>query len=116
SEGELVRKYKSQKDALDSMAGFCNEVGWPKPAVVTSGWGFHIYWPLADHVAPEDYEDFAHNVVAVANVLGLKLDRSAMDVSRVFRVPGTHNYKVRSNPRPVRIMRSIDSVDFYEML
>lgn len=105
SDAELKRKYTSREEAIASTKEFCAQLGWPAPTVVSSGWGFHFYWSLEEAVDPAEYEVLIRKLKLVAKHLKYKLDQSALDIARVFRVPGTHNYKVKNDPKPVHILR-----------
>jgi len=116
SEAELARKYTSREEALSSTKKFCAQLGWPTPTVVSSGWGFHFYWMLDTAVDPAGYEVLVRKLKLLAKHFKYKLDQSALDISRVFRVPGTHNYKVADDPRPVRILKEGSARSYEELL
>lgn len=106
--GEKVseEKYGDRREAITAVQEFCKTVGWPAPIVVSSGGGYHFYWPLTDAVPPEEYQAMIDHLKRAAAHYGIKIDRQALDVARVLRVPGTHNYKNREAPEPVQIVRS----------
>ena len=106
------KKYDSREEALSAVKAFCKAVGWPLPFLVSSGWGYHLYWPLNEAVTPEVYEVFIKKLKLLAKAQQLKLDISAADVSRVFRVPGTHNNKDPHNRRKVEVLRQGTFCDF----
>ena len=112
SEAELARKYTSEKEALTGIKLFCRQIGWPLPTVVGSGWGFHFYWPLESAVEVPDYEVLVKKLKLAAKHFKFKLDVSAADVSRVFRVPGTHNNKWSTWRKKVKVHRVADPTDF----
>jgi len=112
SEDELERKYTSQDEAIKGIKKFCRAIRWPLPMVVSSGWGFHFYWPLREAVEPQRYEVLIKKLKLAAKHFKFKLDVSAADVSRVFRVPGTHNNKDPHNRKVVQVLKPTDPVDF----
>jgi P4 family phage/plasmid primase-like protien len=75
-------------------------LGVPPAAVVHSGGGMQPYWPIADgEITPESRERVATIaarwkalVDSFAAALGGKVD-SLFDLPRIFRVPGSMNYK-----------------------
>lgn len=88
----------------------------PPTVLVHSGGGLHPWWLFADgpwtlHDAGE--REFAGRLVAGLQVQlgqrmqvrGWHLDSTA-DLTRVLRLPGTTNYKIAGNPRPVQILTS----------
>jgi len=61
-----------------------------KPSIkVSSGYGYHLYWILKKPVkAGLEIEGYLKGIAAA-----LKADRSATDLARILRVPGTFNRK-----------------------
>ena len=101
-------KYTSREDALNAIKLFTHQIGWPKPTLISSGGGFHVYWTLTKAISAEMYSDVAARLKIAAQNLGFKLDTGALDISRVLRVVGTHNHK-KSEPTEVRML--IEGVD-----
>ena len=116
SEAELARKYTSQSEALTGVKLFCRQIGWPLPMVVGSGWGFHFYWPLDTAVEVADYEVLIKKLKLAARHFQFKLDVSAADVSRVFRVPGTHNNKRADERKQVVVYKPTDPTSFESLV
>lgn len=115
SDAELARKYTDRKQALDAVRAFCATIGWPLPMVVSSGWGYHFYWPLVEAVEPSEYEVLAKKLKLAAKHAKFKLDISAADVSRVFRVPGTRNHKLANKRQRVRVLKPAAPVSFDDL-
>lgn len=105
NEDQLKTKYATRNEALKETKKFISEVGLPFPMVVSSGGGFHFYWLLETEIEPSKYEVFAKKLKVIAKHTGYKLDPASSDMSRVFRVPGTYNYKDRGNPRKVEVIK-----------
>lgn len=105
--GSEPHKYQSKKQAIDHLVAFCKAVKLPKPTVVDSGGGVHVYWVLRKHLAPERWQILAGWLKAVAAHWGLKQDNSrTSDIASVLRVPGTYNHK-RDERRPVQLLNEI---------
>lgn len=115
TEDELERKYTDKHEALKDLRRFCKELDWPLPSLVSSGWGYHIYWPLSEAVKPSDYEVFIKKMKLAAKQAKFKLDISAADISRVFRVPGTHNHKRRHSKKLVEVLKVMPETTFDEL-
>ena len=88
------KEYKDQREALVALQLFCKNTGLPKPVIVNSGHGIHVYWTLTASVPYDDWYPVAlklrslcnhHNLLADANVTA--------DGARVLRIPYTNNYK-----------------------
>ena len=98
------KDYATQADALQALQTFCADVGMPRPTVVDSGRGLHVYWPLEEAVDVAEWLPVSRALKRAAVVHSLRIDPTATsDAARVLRVPGTHNYK--DDPaREVRIL------------
>jgi hypothetical protein len=70
----------------------------PTIAVLT-GHGVHFYWVLREPARPVDFAVVEDTLRRIAN--HFQGDRSACEVARVLRVPGTMN--VKREPKPVRV-------------
>ena len=93
----------------------------PEPTVIIhSGGGFHCYWVLCN---PVKVSDSGVDVLESINKsLSQKLggDPGTHDISRVLRIPGTFNFKIPDNPRPVTLIsnshRKYDYKDFEQFI
>lgn len=102
--GVGVHKYATRNEAIAALIAFCKATGLPKPMIVSSGGGFHIYWVLTDPIATDEWRDHATRLRQLAQHYGLRADPSrTTDVSSVLRVAETFNRKDPLNPRKVEI-------------
>jgi len=79
----------------------------PPSFIVDSGGGYHLYWLLREAELIEGQRDIVRverYLRGLADTLGA--DRSAAELARILRVPGTFNLKDRENPKPVTIVES----------
>jgi hypothetical protein len=95
--------YATQAEALNALKNFCKTVGLPKPIIVNSGRGLHVYWPLTDALTRETWEPIAARLREVCVTQNLHVDPAVFEVSRVLRVPGTLNFK-DDPPSPVTVI------------
>ena len=88
-------KYGTRQEALESIKAFTKKVGLPKPWIVSSGGGFHVYWPFQESIPADDWAQLAQKFKLVCMAyIGAKLDHvPTADRSRVLRVPGSGHYK-----------------------
>ena len=98
------KPYEAAADAAQALSVFVAETGLPSPIVVHSGGGVHAYWPFTEAVPVAKWLPAARafKALCVEHKLGIDLSVTA-DVARILRVPGTYNYKLTDNPRPVQI-------------
>lgn len=99
------RKYETQGHALAALKQFCVTVALPRPMVVSSGGGLHVYWLVEDPIPSHEWAAHAEDLKQVAQHHGLKIDPArTTDVSSVLRVAGTYNLKDPHNPRAVQVI------------
>ena len=94
-----INRWKSRQEALRAISNFRL-----RPSIlVHSGYGYQAYWLLKE---PLDLRngDF-EKVESIHQGLALAIggDGGTQDVSRILRIPGTHNVKIPDNPKPVTI-------------
>jgi hypothetical protein len=99
------KEYDSQAEALDALRDFCKTVGLPKPTLVNSGRGIHVYWPLEEDITREEWEPVAKRLKEVCGTQGLRVDNSCVEIARILRVPGTLNFK-GDEPLPVVVIHA----------
>lgn len=85
--------YADQAAGLEKLKQFCNLVGLPKPTVVNSGRGLHVYWPFTETVTREQWEPVASRLSELCKTHEFNVDSSVFEVARILRIPGTFNFK-----------------------
>ncbi len=104
NEHKRSKKYETREEALAGVKAFCKAIGWPLPTLVSSGWGFHLYWLLLEKINAKLYEDVGTLLKRTAIQLHFKLDPAALLLTQVYRVVGTHNYKRTDDVREVELL------------
>jgi hypothetical protein len=110
------KSFPDQSAAIVALKNFVKTNNLPKPFLVNSGYGVHVYWPLS---APVDFMTWlpvAEKLKALAKAQGFRADEAVTaDAARVLRVPGTRNHK-GDEPRPVTCfgVSAPTPVDFYD--
>jgi hypothetical protein len=105
---ESPKKYNSKTDALEAIEKFNTTLNLPRPTIVDSGYGFHVYWHLEAPVKSTKWELIAQYFKAIAVHTDAKL---AADTSRiadsagVLRIPSTFNFKDKAAPQQVKIIQ-----------
>ncbi len=104
------KPYQNKNDAFIALANFVTTLGMPKPLVVDSGYGLHVYWPLARAVTRAEWLPVARALKSAAVALGLGADPTrTADAASVLRPVGTFNRKDPANPKPVRFAAGYDA-------
>jgi|TARA_R110000744_G_scaffold40431_1_gene91701 hypothetical protein len=97
------KEYSSQAEAIADLRKFCKRYSLPKPMMVNSGRGVHVYWFLTEALSVDDWLPIAERFKEICSSSGLKADPVVTaDAARVLRVPSTHNYK-DTPPSPVEM-------------
>jgi len=102
------KPFADQKEGLLALKDFLQKSGMPKPMIVNSGRGLHVYWPLTEELEPAEWKPLADALKAASAAHGFEIDRGITgDSARILRPVGTHNPK---NGVEVTLLR--DSRDF----
>lgn len=96
-------KWKDDNILLKALCDFN-----PSPSyIIYSGGGFHVYWILKAPYKINCKADL--DLIERENLTLVKLlggDPGTQDISRVLRVPGSTNFKLKNNPRRVCVVHS----------
>ena len=108
------KPYADQGDGLTALKAFCKTVGLPKPTIVNSGRGLHVYWPLTEPITRKEWVNAAKRLKVVCNQEGLEDDPArTADAASILRMPDTFNHKAEP-PLPVAVMVMGDEISFGE--
>ena len=108
------KPYADQGDGLTALKAFCKTVGLPKPTIVNSGRGLHVYWPLTAPITRKEWVNTAKRLKVVCNEEGLEADPArTADAASILRMPDTFNHKAEP-PLPVAVMVMGDEITFGE--
>ena len=88
------KDFKTQHEAIDALKDFCGKVSLPRPLMINSGRGIHVYWMLKEAVDLETWLPVAEKLKRLCVKHNFLADPAVTaDAARVLRVPETHNYK-----------------------
>lgn len=90
---EEGKGYATQQDALLSLREFCTALTLPRPIIVDSGYGLHVYWLLEETLNQAQWKPLAKRLHELSVEKGLIVDPAVFEASRVLRIPGTFNFK-----------------------
>lgn len=109
--------YTTQDEAVQALRDFCKTTELPKPTVVDSGFGLHVYWSLTEDIEYNTWKPIADAFKQKALDCGLKLDPSVTaDGARLLRVPGTKNKKRNKDPRLVKLLSKSNSITLQDFI
>lgn len=88
------KPFPSWKQGLVALGKFVQTMHLPKPMIVHSGNGLHVYWVLQDELAPEQWKPVAEALKVAAKQHDFQIDPAVpADNARVLRPVGTTNPK-----------------------
>jgi hypothetical protein len=88
------KPYASWKEGLKALSDFVSTFKLPRPVIVYSGNGLHVYWVLDQAVSIDDWRPVAEAVKSLALGNGFMIDPAiTADSARILRPVGTHNPK-----------------------
>lgn len=94
------KPFPTQAEGIKALQIFCKTTELPKPTIVNSGRGLHVYWRLEAAVDKAEWKAVAEAFKRKCQELHFDIDFNVpADIARVLRVPNTHHYK--DNPPKV---------------
>jgi hypothetical protein len=111
SEPGKPAKYPTQADAITGLGKFLHDADLPRPMIVSSGYGVHCYWPLAETMLPGQWKEEAERLKGLTKSLSLLVDQTrTADEASVLRPVGTFNRKNRAAPQPVALLLDVEPI------
>ena len=88
------KPYPSWKEGLIALGKFIDDMSLPKPMIVHSGNGLHVYWVLTEELDPEEWKPLAEAMKQACIDKEFKIDAGlTANSALVLRPIGTHNPK-----------------------
>lgn len=110
------KEYQSKELGIDALRNFCQVTGLPKPTIVDSGNGIHVYWTFKEPVDKAAWKPVAEGLKFLCVKHGFKTDPACTaDTARILRVPGTYNYKDIENPNEVKVVNTAEPFEFGDL-
>ena len=115
------KDFPTQADALNELKEFCKATKLPKPFILDSGRGVHVYWFLTEPVARDDWIPVAGKLKRLCAEYEFAADPAVTaDAARVLRPIGTHNHKTSPPSRVDPLLQvapaEVDFDKFSELL
>jgi len=110
-----IAGYIDQETGLAELKRFCKVIGLPKPIIVNSGRGLHVYWPLTNVISQEQWKPVSKRIRQLCVTHKLIVDPACFESSRVLRVPGTFNFK-DDGQLPVEVIAVGKPIEYEELV
>ena len=89
-----IKGYIDQPTGMQALKDLCKTLNLPRPSVVNSGRGWHVYWTLTEPVSKDQWLPVAVAFKALCLKHKFIVDPAVpADAARILRVPGTKNFK-----------------------
>lgn len=89
-----LKDYANKDEGLTAIVEFCKRHSFPRPVMVDSGNGWHVYWVLEEAIDRKTWQPVAEALKALCLADGLKIDPACTaDSARILRIPDTKNYR-----------------------
>lgn len=97
------KPYATIAEAVNGLRNFLTASGLPRPSVVRSGCGLHLYWTLESEVSPEEWVRTAQLLKDKARQCGFHAGAErTSDLASILRPVGAHHRK--ADPRLVELI------------
>lgn len=112
-----TKPYPNRKAGLQALQQFLQSSGFPDPLLVTSGNGWHVYWPLTENIPADTWRVAGERLKRLCGKYGLQIDSFiGANAAQVLRLPGTRNWKNPAAPRFVEIVSPLDTAYDFDAL
>lgn len=99
------KPYATLNDGLVALKGFCKVANLPRPTILQSGRGAHVYWILEEPMLKAEWKPHAERLKELCTEHKFDIDYAVpADAARVLRVPETNHLKDPTNPIPVEVL------------
>ena len=106
-----LKDYANKDEGIVAIQAFCKKHSMPRPTIVDSGNGWHVYWTLTEAVDSAKWQPVADKLKALCLQDGLRIDPACTaDSARILRIPETFNY--RFDP-PSQVAVALKSSDVF---
>ena len=114
------KPYTSWKEGLQELGKFVHTMSLPKPMIIYSGNGLHVYWVLTEELEPQDWKPLANAMKQAALDKGFKIDAGlTANSALVFRPVGTHTpkngneVKLLVDAKPIEVSSLTKSLSYF---
>lgn len=109
------KDYANKEEGITAIKDFVKAFGFPRPTILDSGNGWHVYWILDEAIAPSVWQPLADKLKVSCLGNGLRIDAACTaDSARILRIPNTNNYRF-DPPSQVQVMLTSPMVTLEQM-
>lgn len=114
------KPFQDLNEGLLALRAFCKVTNLPRPTVVKSGMGAHIYWVCSEPLPRERWSLYAERLKELCVQHKFEVDPVVTgEAARILRIPETYHLKDPSNPILVEVLyvgSQLSSDDIHKLL
>lgn len=101
------KPFADLNDGLLALKAFCKATKLPRPTIVRSGHGAHLYWVCTEAMPRERWSLYAEQLKALCVQHKFEVDPVVTgEAARILRIPETYHVKDPTNPLLVEVLSS----------
>jgi hypothetical protein len=105
------KPYPDVDSGLTALRSFCKATGLPRPTIIKSGRGAHVYWILDTEIPRTEWKPYAERLKQLCVEHNFQADPAVTtDAARILRVPNTMHLKDILNPIPVEVLMTSPAI------
>lgn len=110
------KPFADLSEGMIALRAFCKVTGLPRPTVVKSGNGAHIYWVCKEALPREKWTAHAERLKALCIEHKFEVDPVVTgEAARILRIPETMHVKDPTNPIPVEVLYAAPELDYADV-
>tara|TARA_R110000868_G_scaffold23245_7_gene94062 strand:+ start:1157 stop:4039 length:2883 start_codon:yes stop_codon:yes gene_type:complete len=110
------KPYAELSDGINALKQFCKQTGLPRPTIVKSGSGAHLYWAMKGTLPRSEWRPYAEQLKALCVQYKFDVDPAVTaEAARVLRIPGTYHVKDPTNPILVEVLYVAPEIEHSEI-
>jgi hypothetical protein len=99
------KPFADLNEGLLALRAFCKVTGLPRPTIVKSGMGAHLYWVCSESLPREEWLPYAEQLKALCVHHKFDVDPVVTgEAARILRIPDTYHVKDPTNPILVEVL------------
>jgi len=101
------KPFADLNEGLVALKAFCKVTNLPRPTIVKSGMGAHVYWICTEALPRERWSLYAEQLKALCAQHKFEVDPVVTgEAARILRIPETYHVKDPTNPLLVEVLSS----------
>jgi len=110
------KPFADLNEGMLALRSFCKLTGLPRPTIVKSGTGAHLYWVCKESLPREKWLPHAERLKELCIQHKFDVDPVVTgEAARILRIPGTYHVKDPTNPILVEVLHVAPELDYSQV-